>query len=75
MIVVTLLDRTLCVAGTPPLTGAGTVHVVVQDVNDHSPEFERQVYSVSVPENLPPGTSVLQAHAVDKDAGLNAKIR
>lgn len=62
-------------AGTPPLTGSGTVHVIVQDVNDHSPEFERQIYSVTVAENLPVGSSVLQAHAVDKDTGLNAKIR
>ena len=61
--------------GTPPLTGSGTVLVVVQDVNDHSPEFEMQAYSASVRENMPPGTPVLQPTAVDKDADLNAKIR
>jgi hypothetical protein len=61
--------------GTPPLTGSGTVHVVVQDVNDHSPVFEMQAYSASVRENMPPGTPVLQPTAVDKDADLNAKIR
>ncbi|XP_063236115.1 cadherin-related tumor suppressor [Bacillus rossius redtenbacheri] len=33
--------------GSPPLTGSGTVRVVVQDVNDHSPQFERQSYSAS----------------------------
>lgn len=61
--------------GTPPLTGSGTVHVVVQDVNDHNPEFEMQAYSAPVRENMPPGTTVLQPIAVDKDADLNAKIR
>jgi protocadherin Fat 4 len=67
---------TVCLStGTPPLTGSGTVHVVVQDVNDHSPEFELQAYSASVRENMPPGTPVLQPIATDKDADLNAKIR
>lgn len=61
--------------GTPPLTGSGTVRVVVQDVNDHSPEFELQAYSATVRENRPPGTPVLQPVATDKDADLNAKIR
>jgi protocadherin Fat 4 len=48
---------------------------VVQDVNDHEPEFSRSGYSVNVPENLPTGTSVIQPIATDKDEGLNAKIR
>nr|CAD7429363.1 unnamed protein product [Timema monikensis] len=62
-------------AGSPPLTGSGTVRVIVQDVNDHSPEFELQAYSASVMENLEPGTFVLQPTATDQDQGLNAKIR
>lgn len=61
--------------GLPPLTGTGTVRVIVQDMNDHNPEFDRHSYQASVKENLPAGTIVLQPSAVDKDAGLNAKIR
>ncbi|CAH0559968.1 unnamed protein product [Brassicogethes aeneus] len=61
--------------GSPPLTGTGTVRVVVQDVNDHSPEFKRQYYHTTVSENSPVGTWVLSPIATDKDIGLNAKIR
>ncbi|KFB39729.1 AGAP007924-PA-like protein [Anopheles sinensis] len=61
--------------GSPPLTGTGTVRVMVQDINDHSPEFERQSYATTIAENLPIGTSVLWPRASDKDAGLNAKLR
>lgn len=61
--------------GSPPLTGSGTVKVIVQDVNDHSPEFERQAYRATISENSPIGSWVLTPVAVDKDAGLNAKIR
>lgn len=54
------------------------MRVVVQDVNDHSPEFERQGrqgYRASARENAPAGTLVLTARATDRDEGLNAKIR
>lgn len=62
-------------SGSPPLTGTGTVKIVVQDVNDHSPEFKRQSYHAIVPENSPLATWVLTPSATDKDIGLNAKIR
>ncbi|KAM3964103.1 cadherin-related tumor suppressor fat [Aphomia sociella] len=61
--------------GSPPLTGSGTVKIVVQDVNDNSPDFERQSYKTSVKENLPSGTVILFPKATDKDLGNNAKIR
>ncbi|XP_053960517.1 cadherin-related tumor suppressor-like [Anastrepha ludens] len=61
--------------GSPPLTGTGIVRVIVQDMNDHSPEFARPFYLASVQENLPAGTKVLQPVATDKDSGDNAKLR
>lgn len=61
--------------GSPPLTGSGTVKIVVQDVNDHSPEFERQAYRATIAENSPVGSWVITPVAIDKDIGLNAKIR
>lgn len=62
-------------SGSPPLTGTGTLRIVVQDINDHSPEFKRQSYYATIKENSPMGTWVLTAMASDKDIGLNAKIR
>lgn len=44
-------------------------------MNDHNPEFERQNYYATVPENSPVGTKILEPKAWDKDAGLNAKLR
>ncbi|OWR45848.1 cadherin protein [Danaus plexippus plexippus] len=61
--------------GSPPLTGSGTVKIIVQDVNDNSPDFQRQSYKTSVKENLPPETEILHPKAIDKDIGNNAKIR
>ncbi|KAI5642703.1 cadherin domain-containing protein [Phthorimaea operculella] len=61
--------------GSPPLTGSGTVKIIVQDINDNSPEFERQSYKTNVKENLPSGTVILHPKATDKDVGNNAKIR
>ncbi|XP_072938698.1 cadherin-related tumor suppressor [Epargyreus clarus] len=61
--------------GSPPLTGSGTVKIIVQDVNDNSPDFERQSYKTTVKENLQPGTVLLYPKAIDKDVGNNAKIR
>lgn len=62
-------------SGLPPLTGTGTVRVIVQDMNDHNPEFERHSYQALVKENMPIGTQVLLPTAIDKDTGPNAKIR
>lgn len=61
--------------GSPPLTGTGTVRIVVRDINDHSPEFKRQSYRATVMENSQIGTWVLTVVATDKDEGLNSKIR
>lgn len=44
-------------------------------MNDHNPEFFRQEYKAFVTENSPAGTKVAEPRAVDKDDGLNAKIR
>lgn len=41
-------------------------------MNLNSPKFQSDTDEVSVPENLPPGSSVVAVFAEDKDIGDNA---
>lgn len=61
--------------GMPSLSGNGFIRVIVQDVNDHSPQFQQQNYVVYIDENTPIGYSITQLTATDSDIGLNAKIK
>ncbi|KAG7260767.1 hypothetical protein CRUP_031885 [Coryphaenoides rupestris] len=54
-----------------PRRTAHTLTVQVEDIDDNSPEFSRQVYVVNVPENSPVGTVVLQLSARDADLVSN----
>ncbi|KAI4901849.1 hypothetical protein NFI96_034596 [Prochilodus magdalenae] len=58
--------------GSPPLRSEKTFLLQVTDVNDNPPSFEHKAYEVSVPEDLPVGSSVLQvkAHDQDEDTGV-----
>ncbi|XP_074599101.1 protocadherin Fat 4-like [Brevipalpus obovatus] len=51
------------------------VDVSVTDVNDNSPQFEYDMYNITVMENLPLGFTVLQVYAVDADKGENAEFK
>jgi len=59
----------------PSLSGTGFVRVIVQDVNDHSPQFLQQNYVEYIDENSPIGYSITQLSATDSDIGLNSKIK
>ncbi|NWS51438.1 PCD10 protein, partial [Chunga burmeisteri] len=55
-------------------TGTALLTVRVLDSNDNVPAFEQPVYTVSLPENSPPGTLVLQLNATDPDEGQNGEV-
>ncbi|XP_040924588.1 protocadherin-15-like isoform X6 [Betta splendens] len=52
-----------------------TLCITVLDVDDNSPVFSQQTYSVDLPENNPSGAVVLQLKAVDADLGSNLTYR
>ncbi|XP_019363315.1 PREDICTED: protocadherin-15 isoform X1 [Gavialis gangeticus] len=52
-----------------------TVAIKVLDIDDNSPVFTNASYTVSVPENLPPGTVFLRLEAKDVDLGSNVSYR
>nr|XP_048717663.1 protocadherin gamma-B1-like isoform X14 [Caretta caretta] len=68
-LILTALD-----GGDPVRTGTAQVRVNVTDANDNPPVFTEEIYKVSLRENLPKGSLVLQVRASDTDEGLNAEI-
>ncbi|XP_031558160.1 protocadherin Fat 4-like [Actinia tenebrosa] len=60
-------------AGNPSRQETANVNVIIEDVNDHDPEFENSLLKAAVQENASPDTIVLVVSANDKDTGLNAK--
>ncbi len=46
--------------GKPPLSSSAVVNIVLQDINDNEPVFERNFYNVSIKENTAPGTCILE---------------
>ncbi|XP_030744631.2 protocadherin beta-18 [Echinops telfairi] len=60
--------------GSPPRSGTASIRIVVLDVNDNAPQFEKPVYEVQVPENSPLDSVVLTVSATDLDAGINGEL-
>ncbi|XP_051779861.1 cadherin-23 isoform X1 [Erpetoichthys calabaricus] len=52
----------------------GTVNIQVGDVNDNSPTFHNQPYSVRIPENTPVGTPIFIVNATDQDQGTGGSV-
>ncbi|XP_038648329.1 protocadherin Fat 4 isoform X1 [Scyliorhinus canicula] len=61
-------------AGSPVLTGTGTITLIVDDVNDNIPTFAFKTYHATIPEDVSTGTDVLLVNATDVDEGSNAVI-
>ncbi|XP_022042612.2 protocadherin alpha-3-like [Acanthochromis polyacanthus] len=60
--------------GKPPKSGDINIIVDVLDVNDNSPAFTKELYSVTLKENIPVSTIVIQVNATDLDQGTNGEI-
>nr|XP_019594580.1 PREDICTED: protocadherin gamma-A7 isoform X5 [Rhinolophus sinicus] len=60
--------------GDPPRSGTARIQVTVVDVNDHAPVFSLPQYQVTVPENVPVGTTLLTVNAIDPDDGVNGEV-
>nr|XP_060630220.1 protocadherin gamma-B5-like isoform X33 [Anolis sagrei ordinatus] len=69
-LVLTALD-----GGEPRKSGTAQIWINITDANDNPPIFTEEVYKVSLHENTPVGSQVLQVLATDKDEGTNALIR
>ncbi|XP_049441917.1 protocadherin alpha-8-like isoform X28 [Epinephelus fuscoguttatus] len=68
-LVLTALD-----GGKPPKSGTMNILVNVLDVNDNTPVFTKDVYSVMLDENAPVGKTVIQVNATDLDEGPNGEV-
>ncbi|XP_061164103.1 protocadherin-9-like [Saccostrea echinata] len=60
--------------GQPAKTGTLTLNIVIGDINDNPPVFERTMYNISIPEDVVPLTRVLRVSATDKDSGENGHV-
>ena len=61
--------------GRPVRTGETRLRVIVEDINDHTPQFERGVYEKSVSEGVGVGTTIQNVRATDEDWERNGEIR
>ena len=57
--------------GVPPLSSFALVTVIVDYVELEAPMFDRQYYNVTVSENEPIQTTILQVHATPSDASID----
>ncbi|PIC27301.1 hypothetical protein B9Z55_019604 [Caenorhabditis nigoni] len=53
--------------GTPPLNTSTTMTVVLKDINDNAPIFDKKEYNVTISEEMPRGSQIIKLKAVDND--------
>ncbi|KAL8581023.1 hypothetical protein ACOMHN_048057 [Nucella lapillus] len=61
--------------GQPSKTATEVIPVHIQDVNDNSPVFEKNLYKADLSEVVPVHTPVLFVNATDADEGQNGEVR
>ncbi|XP_043913571.1 protocadherin-19 isoform X2 [Protopterus annectens] len=60
--------------GDPPNFGTVELDIRITDSNDNNPMFEEAAYTISVPENSPLNTVVIDLNATDPDEGTNGEV-
>ncbi|XP_026049176.1 protocadherin gamma-A2-like isoform X1 [Astatotilapia calliptera] len=60
--------------GLPSLSKSVTLTLLISDVNDNAPVFERSSYEAYIVENNTPGLSIFTVKATDADWNQNARV-
>ncbi|XP_030594778.1 protocadherin gamma-A11-like isoform X43 [Archocentrus centrarchus] len=60
--------------GVPSLSSSVTLTLIISDVNDNPPVFEKTSYEAYIVENNTPGLSVFTVKATDADWNQNARV-
>ena len=60
--------------GNPPLTARTTIRVVIEEVNDNLPIFDKNSYERAISEDSPQMIPVLKVQATDQDEGVNGQV-
>ncbi|CAG2057162.1 unnamed protein product, partial [Timema podura] len=60
--------------GRPQLDDVCNIKVVIEDINDNSPVFDKVTYLESVPQDLAVGREVMRISATDIDDGNNSRV-
>ncbi|XP_030621260.1 protocadherin alpha-C2-like [Chanos chanos] len=68
------LTLTAVDGGIPARSGTASIIVRVLDTNDNAPQFDKEQYTINLPENVPIGSLVVKLNATDLDEGTNSNI-
>lgn len=60
--------------GNIPLSSSCSLTINITDVNDNIPLFTKKAFNISVPEDTPSGSIILNLTASDADKGDNSKL-
>ncbi|CAF0868618.1 unnamed protein product [Adineta steineri] len=53
--------------GNPSLSNSLNFTLVILDVNDNAPKFDKEFYSINISEQIPSNTKLFHFHAIDND--------
>ncbi|XP_056151309.1 cadherin EGF LAG seven-pass G-type receptor 1-like [Lampris incognitus] len=68
------LSLTALDGGSPVRSGSSQITIIVLDINDNFPVFEKSVYKVTLAEKSARGNVIIKPTATDADEGSNAEI-